>query len=138
DLLSDTSEAGIGITNRLYAKKGDAVTEVLTWELYQKRFFEPVFGGAAIAGRASLVASALDLTGFNFLAAGRTDSPIVSTLRARPLNGMSFTWEADYDPGLGRFVNSSFSGDVRFGKYFISGGSDQIRPSPILAPPENQ
>jgi LPS-assembly protein len=138
DLLSDTSESEIGITNRLYAKKGDTVTEVLTWELYQKRFFEPTFGGAVIPGQASLIASALDLTAFNFLAGGRAASPLVSMMRVRPVNGMSFTWEADYDPRVHRFVNSSFSGDVRFGKYFISGGSDQIRPDPILAPPQNQ
>jgi LPS-assembly protein len=138
DLLSDTSEAEIGITNRLFAKKGDNVTEVFTWELFQKRYFEPNFGGAVIPGQSTLVASAIDLTGFNFISGARTYSPISSILRAHPLNRMNLTWEADYDPLLQRFVNSSFTGDVRFGQYFLSGGSDQIRPNPLVAPPENQ
>jgi len=138
DLLSDTSEAEIGITNRIYAKKGDNVTEVFTWELFQKRYFEPTFGGAVLPAQSTLVASALDLTGFNFISGGRTYSPISSILRAKPLSRMNLTWEADYDPLLQRFVNSSFTGDVRFGQYFLSGGSDQIRPNPLIAPPENQ
>jgi LPS-assembly protein len=138
DLLSDTSEVEIGITNRLYAKRGDVVTEVLTWELYQKRFFDPTFGGAVVPGQATLVASALNATGFNFIDGRRNYSPIVSSVRGSPRNGIGFTWESDYDPLLQRFVNSSFSGDFHVKKYFASLGSDQIRPNPVLAPPENQ
>lgn len=135
DLISDTNELEIGVTNRLYAKKGDSVNEVLNWELYQKRFFDPTFGGAVVPGQRNLVASVLELTGYTFLAGPRNYSPIVSILRGSPRPGVIFTWEADYDPLLHRIVNSSFSADLHFQKrYFVSAGSDQVRPDPAILP----
>jgi len=108
---------------------------VLTWELYQKRFFDPTFGGALIPGQRNLVQSVLDITGYTFLAGPRNYSPIVSILRGSPRPGIAFTWEADYDPLLHRFVNSSFSADVHFQKhYFVSAGTDQVRPDPAILP----
>jgi len=139
DLLSDTNEVEIGVTNRLYAKKGDTVTEVLSWELVQKRFFDPTFGGAAIPGARNLVESVLDLTGYTFLNGPRNYSPIVSILRGTPRPGISFTWEADYDPLYHRLVNSSFIADLRLPKrYYISAGSDQVRPDPVISGNFNQ
>ena len=138
DLLSNTSESEIGLTNRLYAKKGDTVTEVLSWELFQKRYFDPTFGGAVEAGQRSVLLSALDLTGFTFFDGPRNYSPIVSILRGSPRNGVTFTWESDYDPLLHRFSNSSVTADVHIKRYYVSAGSDQINPDPIIAPPENQ
>ena len=137
DLLSDTSEMEVGITNRLYAKKGNTVTEVLTWELFQKRFFDPTFGGALIAGQRNVLLSSVDLTGYSFLDGPRNYSPIVSILRGRPL-GINLTWESDYDPLLRRIVNSSFSAEVRVRRYFVSAGSEQVRPDPMITPPANQ
>jgi LPS-assembly protein len=133
DLLSDTNEVEIGLTNRLYAKKGDSVTEVLSWELFQKRYFNPTFGGAVVEGERNLVSSVLDMTGYTFLSGPRNYSPIVSILRGTPRPGLSFTWEADYDPLLHRFVNSSFTTDIRVVKhYYVSAGSDQLRPDPAI------
>ena len=37
DILSNTSEVDLSLTNRIYAKRGDTVKEVFTWELAQKR-----------------------------------------------------------------------------------------------------
>ncbi len=138
DLLNDTSEVTVGVTNRLYAKRGDTVTEILTWELSQKRFFEPDFGGAIIPGQRNVLLSTLDLTPYTFLTGPRSSSPLVSVLRGSPRNGISFTWESDYDPGQHRFVNSSFTADVRVKKYFVSAGSDQLRPNPLIAGNQNQ
>jgi LPS-assembly protein len=133
DLLSDTNELEIGLTNRLYAKKGDSVTDVLSWELFQKRYFNPTFGGAVVEGERNLVSSVLDMTGYTFLSGPRNYSPIVSILRGTPRPGLSFTWEADYDPLLHRFVNSSFTTDIRVVKhYYVSAGSDQLRPDPAI------
>jgi LPS-assembly protein len=132
DLLSDTNEVEYGFTNRLYAKKGDTVTEVLSWELFQKRYFDPTFGGAVVAGQRNLVDSVFDLTGYTFISGPRNYSPIVSVLRGSPRNGLNFTWEADYDPLLHRFVDSSFTADIRFKHYFVSGGSDQLKPDPVI------
>ena len=92
DLLADTSELEIGITNRIYAKTGDTVKEVFTWEVYQKRFFNPTFGGAVVAGQRNVTIASLDLTGFSFLNGPRNYSPIVSILRASPRTGVGIQW----------------------------------------------
>ena len=46
DLLANTNEVEISLTNRIYAKRGDSVQEIFTWEVAQKRYFDPTFGGA--------------------------------------------------------------------------------------------
>jgi LPS-assembly protein len=138
DLLSDTNEVLIGVTNRLYAKKGDTVNEVLTWELYQKRFFDPTFGGAVVPGQRNVTLAAIDITGYDFLNGPRNYSPVVSILRASPRPGVGFQWQTDYDPLRHGIVNSMFSADFRINHYFISAGSNVVKPDPLVSPPANQ
>jgi LPS-assembly protein len=138
DLLADTSELEIGITNRIYAKTKDTVKEVFTWEVFQKRFFDPTFGGALVAGQRNVTLSSLDLTGFSFLDGPRNYSPIVSILRTVPHNGIGLQWEGDYDPLLHRLTNSMLSADIRFKQYAISAGSTQVKPDPVVSGPANQ
>jgi LPS-assembly protein len=106
--------------------------------LYQKRFFNQTFGGALLAGGRNVASPSLDLTGYSFLNGPRNYSPIVSILRTSPRSGIGIQWEADYDPLLHRFVNSMLSADVRFKRYFVSAGSNQVRPDPLVSPPANQ
>ncbi|HVW07743.1 MAG TPA: LPS assembly protein LptD [Bryobacteraceae bacterium] len=138
DLLTDTREMQFGITNRIYAKRGNTVTELFSWDVSGKYYFDPTFGGALIPGQRNVFTSELNLTGFSFLDGVRRTSPIVSTLRASPIVGLSFQWEGDYDPDRRRIVNSSVSANVRFHRYFVTAGSDQIHPNPDIAPPANQ
>jgi LPS-assembly protein len=138
DLLADTSEVEVGLTNRIYAKKGDTVREVFTWEVFQKVFFDPTFGGAVVAGQRNVTLSSLDLTGFSFLDGPRNYSPIVTILRIAPIAGVGIRWEGDYDPVLHRFTNSMFSADIRHKKYFLSAGSTQVKPDPVVSGPANQ
>ena len=138
DLLSNTNEVQFSMFNRLYAKKGDDVREILDWEVSQKRYFDPTFGGAVVPGQRNVLLTSLELTGYSFFAGPRNYSPIVSVLRGNPRGGIGFTWETDYDPLLHRFVNSILSADIRVNKYFFSAGSDQVRPDPLVSPPANQ
>jgi LPS-assembly protein len=138
DLLADTSELQLGVTNRIYAKKGDTVTEVFTWEVYQKRFFNPTFGGAVVEGSRNVTISSLDLTGFSFLNGPRNYSPIVSILRAFPRPGFSIQWQGDYDPLLHRLTNSIVSATARYKRYFATVGSNQVKPDPVVSGPTNQ
>lgn len=138
DLLTNTRELQFGLTNRFYAKRGNTVSEIFTWDLSAKYYFDPTFGGALIPGQRNVLASELNLTGFTFLDGRRHASPIVSTFRASPIIGLSFAWQGDYDPDTRRIVNSSVSANVRVHRYFITAGSDQIRPNPTIAPPANQ
>jgi LPS-assembly protein len=68
----------------------------------------------------------------------RNYSPIVSILRVAPRYGIGLQWEGDYDPLLRRMVNSMLSADVRYKKYFISAGSTQVKPDPVISGPSNQ
>jgi len=137
DLLADTNEAQIGLTNRIYAKKGDTVTEVFTWEFYQKLFFDPTFGGAVVAGQRNIVLSEIDMTGFAFLDGPRSYSPLVSVMRVSPRPGINISWQADYDPMSRQMVNSTFASDFRYKNYFISAGNNLVRPDAVIAPSAN-
>lgn len=138
DLITDTNEVLLGVTNRLYAKRGDQVNEVFTWEVFQKRFFDPTFGGAVVSGQRNVVFTGADLTGYAFIDQPRHYSPIVNILRASPRNGVGIQWEGDYDPLSGQLVNSMFSTDIRVKKYFVSAGHNLVHPDSAIAPPANQ
>ncbi len=137
DLMSNTNEVQVSVTNRLYVKnKDDNVNEAFTWELAQSRYFDPSFGGAVVPGQRNVVATEGDLTGFAFLNGPRNYSPVSSTLRYQQRVGVE--WRTDYDPFYGRLVNSSISVDTRFANYLVSVGQTQVRTDPILTAPTNQ
>lgn len=138
DLLADTSQLQIGLTNRIYAKKKDTVTEVFTWEIFQDRYFDPTFGGAVVAGQRNVNLASLELTGFSFLDGPRNYSPLVNIIRIAPMPGIAVRWEGDYDPLYHRFTNSMLAADYRRKKYFMSLGSTVVNPNPVVSGPANQ
>ena len=137
DLMSDTDQVTLSLTNRLYVKdKNGNVNEVMSWELAQSRYFDPTFGGAVIPGQRNVFASTIELDGFDFLDGPRNYSPIVSILRFQHVVG--FEWRLDYDPLLGHISNSSFNGNIRLSKYFFALGHTVVRPNPVVTAPNNQ
>jgi LPS-assembly protein len=131
ELLADTSEVDFTITNRFFTKsKAGAVSEVLSWELTHRRYFDPTLGGAVIEGRRNVLASSASLTGYAFFDAPRSYSPLISNLRAT-LGRTSVEWRADYDPARSRFVNSTLSAYWYKGNYFASVGHNQVRSVPV-------
>lgn len=134
ELYSNTNEAEISLTNRLYVKRHDTVDEVLSWEVSQRRYFDPTFGGAVVAGQRNEVLSALDVTPYAFLDGPRTYSPVVSVLRLTPKPGFGIEWRSDYDPLRNKFVNSGLTADARFGSYFFSVGHTNVSAVPLLRP----
>jgi LPS-assembly protein len=145
ELFSNTNQVEVWITNRIYAKRGDNVNEILSWDLRQDRYFDPTFGGAVTPGWCgqpacrNVVLSSIDLTGYAFLAGPRRYSPVVSDLRMSPKPGLAFTWRSDYDPYLHRFVANSIGSIYGFKKiYSVSIGEDSLRPDPAVAGVANQ
>jgi LPS-assembly protein len=128
----------LSLTNRIYAKRGDSVQEIFTWELLQKRYFDPTFGGALAPGVRNVFESTADLTGYAFLVGPRSTSPVVSLLRMSPINGLGLQWQADYDPRQRGIVDSTLSVDYRWQKYFVSAGNNEVHNDPALAPAANQ
>ncbi len=138
DLLANTNELELSLTNRIFAKRGDSVTEIFTWELAQKRYFDPTFGGALAPGQPNVFTATADLSAYPFLLGPRNYSPVVSMLRTSPIGGLAINWQADYDPYYHKMVDSSFSIDYRWKKYFISAGDNEVHTDPLLTPAANQ
>jgi LPS-assembly protein len=136
DLLSNTNELELSLTNRIYAKRGDSVQEIFTWELLQKRYFDPTFGGALVSGERNVFQSTSDLTAYAFLAGPRSTSPVVSLLRASPISGLGVQWQADYDARYKAVTDSALSVDYRWKRYSIFAGHNQVHTG--LSPAANQ
>jgi len=78
---------------------GPDTREVVTWELAQKYFIDPTFGGALSPGQTSLFTntSTIDLTGIGFLVQPRHVSPLISRLRVQTSSNTDVEWDLDYD-----------------------------------------
>src|SRR6202043_816773 len=76
---------------------GPQVHEVVTWELKQKYFLDPTFGGALIPGQRNVFTTTADLTGIAFLTQPRHLSPLVSRLRVETSARTDAEWDLDYD-----------------------------------------
>ena len=63
DLLTNTREVQVSVANRIFAKRGDTVNEIFSWDLSAKYYMDPTFGGALVPGQRNLMLSELDLTG---------------------------------------------------------------------------
>jgi LPS-assembly protein len=119
------------------------VREVLTWEIAQKYFFDPTFGGALISGQRNVFASTADLTGIAFLTEPRHLSPILSRLRIETSERTDMEWDLDYDFQLGRINASTLLANYRLGPFTLGGGDAVLAiPQPsspgLLAPSSAQ
>ncbi len=138
DLLANTDEVEISLTNRLYAKRGDSILEVFTWEVAQKRYFDPTFGGAVVPGQPNIFTNTADLTGIAFMVGPRGYSPVVSNLGISPINGLRIRWQVDYDPYFKHLTDSSFELNYNRKKFSFMAGNDDVHTSPVLFGPANQ
>ncbi len=98
-----------------------ASREVLSWEIAQKYFFDPTFGGALVAGRRNVFTTTADFSGIAFLTEPRRFSPIISRLRAYPGHRTEVEWKLDYDTTAGRISASTALVSHRIGNFFFGG-----------------
>jgi LPS-assembly protein len=105
------------------------VREIVTWELAQKYFFDPTFGGALRLGTRNVFSSTADFTGIAFLTDStlRRFSPLISRLRFQPANRTEAQWDVDYDFKSGRVNASTAFVNYRFGLFTIAGGDAYLR-----------
>ena len=133
DLVADTRELQYGLTHRLFSKRSDGrVREMFTWELKQRYFFDPTFGGALVPGQRNVFSSTLDLTGYAFLDGRRRFSPITSLVRLMPSWNFGTEWRADFDPDRGRIVNTGVTVNLRRGNAFASLSDFFVNSTPEL------
>jgi len=102
--------------------QGPDVREIVSWELAQKYFLDPTFGGALVSGQRNVFTSTEDLTGIAFITQPRHLSPIVSRLRVANSSRTNTEWDLDYDFQLDRVNASTLLVNYNAGPFTVGGG----------------
>jgi LPS-assembly protein len=96
--------------------------EIVSWQIGQKYFLDPTFGGALVPGQRNVFASTIDLTGIAFATQPRHLSPLVSRLRLQTSERTDAEWDLDYDFQLSRINASTLLANYHLGPFTIGGG----------------
>ena len=140
DLIHNTNEAEISVTNRLYSKNDSTgrVREIASLEVWQRRYFEPEFGGAIVPGYRNVLRSTLDFSSFAFLSEARNYSPIATSLNLSPANRWTLRWRNDLDPLHNRILNTMADATVQVNrKIYAMAGHRSVRVPRDLTPASN-
>jgi LPS-assembly protein len=114
---------------------GPQVREVATWEIDQKYFLDPTFGGALVTGQRNVFTTTEELTGIAFATQPRHLSPVVSRFRAATSSHTDTEWDLDYDFQLGRINESTLLVNYNLGSFTIGGGDALLQiPQPNALP----
>jgi LPS-assembly protein len=90
--------------------------EWISWQIAQKFFIDPTFGGALIPGRRNVFDSTLDLSGVAFLTSPRNIAPIISRLRFEAIDHLRVEWDLDYDTIAGRLSSDNLFAGYSWGR----------------------
>jgi LPS-assembly protein len=126
DAIADTSEVEYGIINRIMRKKEvrpglSQNYEFLAFEVRQKYYFDPSFGGAFVPDVSNLFYPLNTVTGFAATGVQRSFSPTSVSLRITPKSGIMYSVRADYDAKLGQLRDASFWATWQHKKFLFSG-----------------
>ena len=134
DIATDTNEIGFSLTQRFYFKQLHAQPcvegeqcapqqrEWASWQIAQKLFLDPGFGGALLTGRRNVNSSTLDLSGVSFLTEPRNLTPIISRLRFEAVQNLRVEWDMDYDPRKGRLGADNLYAGYSWGRTTVGLG----------------
>jgi LPS-assembly protein len=134
DIATDTNEIGYSITQRFYARplheracaEGESCPpqsrQWASWQIAQKFFLDPYFGGALISGRRNVFDSTLDLTGVAFLTGPNNRAPVLSRMRFEMIDNLRVEWDLDYDPVQGQMSSDNLFAGYSFGEATIGIG----------------
>jgi LPS-assembly protein len=104
-------------------KNRPGTREIVTWELSQKYFLDPTFGGSLVSGRRNVFTSTVELTGIAFVTQPRHLSPLISRLRISGAPGSDLEWDTDYDFQAGRVNTSTLLLNHHFGLFTVGAGN---------------
>jgi LPS-assembly protein len=102
--------------------EGPQVREIVTWELAQKYFLDPTFGGAVIPGQRNMFTTTADLTGIAFVTEPRHLSPLISRLRVETSAHTDAEWDLDYDFQRNGVNASTLLANYHVGPITVGGG----------------
>ena len=101
--------------------------EIIRWELAQKYFIDPTFGGALQPGASNIFATTAALTGTSFVTGLRHLSPLISRLRVQTSSKTDVEWDLDYDFKLGQINSSTAFLNYNLGPFTVGGGDAFLR-----------
>jgi LPS-assembly protein len=96
--------------------------EWASWQIAQKFYINPNFGGAIIDNRRNVFDATLDSTGIAFLTSPRNIAPILSRLRFEAIDRLRVEWDLDYDPKAGRITADNLFAGYGVGRATIGIG----------------
>jgi LPS-assembly protein len=96
--------------------------EWASWQIAQKYFFDPNFGGAVIAGRRNIFETTVNYTSTAFLTEPRSSAPILSRLRFEAIQNLRIEWDLDYDTKAGHISASNLFGGYSWGRTTVGLG----------------
>ncbi|HTZ89596.1 MAG TPA: LPS assembly protein LptD [Alloacidobacterium sp.] len=152
DVASDTNELDYFLTQRLFLRhlhphpcKGDEAlgpddmcggetVDWLSWQVGQKYFFDPDFGGAVTPGTRNVLDTTLDLSAVAFLSQPRNYSPVISRLRWQTTSSTNLEWDVDYDTKRGRLDSSNLFTDYKHGDFTFVLGDAHLHTLPGATP----
>jgi LPS-assembly protein len=138
--LSNTNEVEYSVTQRLFVKNGDdQPVEFLSWNVAQKHYFDPTFGGAIVDGQRNVLQPLNSITPFAFATGPRNSSPIVSDFKVTPGGKYDAEQFLEYDPQLNKIVAEGMLVRVKpYSEFFVTVAQFRIQDDPILQPLSNQ
>ncbi|HUY80141.1 MAG TPA: LPS assembly protein LptD [Acidobacteriaceae bacterium] len=152
DVASNTSELDYSLTQHLFLRhlrphpcKGDAAlgpdktcsgetVNWLTWQVAQKYFFNPDFGGAITQGTRNVLDTTLNLTGVAFLGHPRNYSPVISRLRWQTTSATDLEWDVSYDTKKGRLDASNLFTSYKHRDFTFTLGDAHLHTLPGAQP----
>jgi LPS-assembly protein len=140
ETLTDTNEIEYSITQRLFHRSGgDSASQLVSWQLAQKYYFDPTFGGALVPGQRNMFQAIDSLTPFAFADRARQFSPVISDLRITPGGPWDVQFRQDIDPVLGKVTASGTLVKIRpWREMFLTLAHFDINTDPALQAPSNQ
>jgi LPS-assembly protein len=139
--LTDTNEIEYGVTQRFFVKTdGDGeARELISWRLVQKHFFDPTFGGAAVAGERNVFQALNSITPFAFALGPVHWSPLVSDVTISPGGKYDIEQILEYDPNIAKLTTIGSLIKVKpYGKWYATVAHFRLDANPILQPISNQ
>jgi len=106
--------------------------EVFSWDLAQKYFLDPTFGGALVPGTQNVFATTVDFNAIAFLTNPRHLSPLISRIHVQPGLGIDVAWDADYDFTFRRINYDSLSVGYHIGQFTFFGGDTYLQVPGVL------
>lgn len=138
--LTDTNEIQYGFTQRLFLKEGDGQPqELVSWSIFQKHFFDPTFGGAALPGVRNVFQALNSITPFAFATGPVHWSPIVSDFKITPGGRYDTEQILEYDPNLEKITTIGTLLKVKpYREFFFTVAHFRLQADPLLQPLSNQ